>query len=59
MVMIPGCPTEAVLTPAKARSQVDLREYGIYLTEKLTEASCMGPCQDTYQESTEAAETGI
>ena len=38
MVMIPGCPTEAVLTPAKARSQVDLREYGIYLTEKLTEA---------------------
>ena len=33
----PRLPTEAALTPAKARSQVDLREYSIYLTEKLTE----------------------
>ena len=34
----PRLPAEAALIPAKARSQVDLCEYGIYITEKLAEA---------------------
>jgi len=34
----PRLPTEAALTPAKERSHVELLEYGIYLTERLTKA---------------------
>ena len=34
----PRLPIEAALSPSKARRQMDLHEYGVYIADKLAEA---------------------
>ena len=34
----PRLPTDIAFSPAKKRSQLDLQEYGVYFTDKLTQA---------------------